>query len=69
MVRASDAEVVWDAEKKHWVVRIRSGEEVVRRPCKNGKQDLGDDELRSLAVETAHEDGYELASDAVTVKR
>jgi hypothetical protein len=69
MVRASDAEVLWDAGKKNWVVRIRSGEEVVRRPCKGGKQDLSDDELRSLAVQTAHEDGYELPSEAVTVKR
>ena len=68
MVRANDAEVVWDAQKKDWIVRIRAGEEVVRRPCK-GSRDLPDEELRSLAVQTAHDDGYELVPDSVRVKR
>ena len=68
MVRANDAEVVWDAQKKDWIVRIRSGEEVVRRPCK-GARDLPDEELRSLAVQTALDDGYELVPDSVRVKR
>ena len=69
MVRANDAEVVWDEDKKHWIVRIRSGEEVVRRPCKQSAHDLPDEELRSLAVQTAHDDGYELELDSVRVKR
>ena len=43
MVRANDAEVVWDAQKKDWIVRIRAGEEVVRRPCK-GARDLPDED-------------------------
>ena len=69
MVRANAAEVSWDAQKKNWIVRIRSGEEVVRRPCKAGARDPGDEELRSLAVQTARDDGYELEAGAVTVKR
>ncbi len=69
MVRANDAEVVWDGQKKDWIVRIRAGEEVVRRSCKKSTRDLPDEELRSLAVQTAHDDGYELVPDSVRVKR
>ena len=69
MVKANRAEVFWDAQKKSWVVRIQAGEEAVRRPCKDGKKDLGDDALKSLAVQTAKDDGYEIAPEAVIVKR
>jgi hypothetical protein len=69
MIQASGAEVFWDSQKKNWVVRIRVGEEAVRRPCKGGKQDAADDTLRSMAVQTANEDGYELSIDAITIKR
>ena len=69
MVQASGGEVFWEAQKKAWVVRIQVGEEVVRRTCKNRKQDIGEDELRSLAVETAKDDGYELPAEKVVVKR
>jgi hypothetical protein len=69
MVHANDAEVVWDEQKKDWIVRIRTGEEVIRRPCKKGSHDLSDEELRSLAIQTAHDDGYELVPDSVRVKR
>ena len=68
MVRANGAEVFWEAQKKSWVVRIRVGEEVLRRTCKNTKRDSNDDELRTLAVETAMADGYELAAEQVAVK-
>jgi hypothetical protein len=33
-MRADLVEVSWDAEKSNWVVRIKSGEEVIRRHCK-----------------------------------
>jgi hypothetical protein len=69
MVRADAAEVVWDAQKKSWVVRIRRGEEVIRRPCRKSGPDLADEALRALAVSTARDDGYELAAAAVTIKR
>lgn len=69
MVKATGAEVLFDAQKKAWVVRIQVGEEVVRRTCKNTKGDLPDSELVTLAVQTAHDDGYELSADQVKVKR
>lgn len=69
MIKADKAEVSWDEQKKSWLVRIQVGEEVLRRTCKDGKHDLADDALRSLAVSTAADDGYELASDTVTIQR
>jgi hypothetical protein len=69
MVRATAAEVFWETTKKAWIVRIQTGEEVVRRTCKDAKHDADDNALRSLAVQTAHDDGYDLAPAAVTVKR
>ena len=69
MVRAHSAEVFWDPARKAWVVRIQVGEEAIRRACKDAKRDANDDALRSLAVQTAQDEGYELASDFVSVKR
>ena len=69
MVRATAAEVFWDAGKKAWVVRIQVGEEAVRRACKGAKRDADEGTLRALAVQTAQDDGYDLAAAAVSVKR
>jgi hypothetical protein len=33
-MRADHVEVSWDADKSNWMVRITSGEEVIRRHCK-----------------------------------
>jgi hypothetical protein len=69
MIKADKAEVSWDEQKKNWLVRVQTGEEVIRRHCKDAKEDASDDVLRSLAVSTATDEGYELASDTVTIKR
>lgn len=68
-LRADRAEVFWDSQKKQWVVRIQVGAEVIRRGCKGGAHDSEDGALRTLAVETARDEGYELPVDAVEVKR
>jgi hypothetical protein len=69
MLKADKAEASWDENKKNWVVRIQVGEEVMRRTCKESKHDLDDSALRELAVKTAADDGYQIAPEAVTVKR
>ncbi len=69
MVQASGAEVLWDGQKKAWVVRIQVGGEVVRRTCKDSNTEMTDEQLRSLALQTATDDGYELAADRVTITR
>jgi len=69
MVRANAAEVFWEESKKAWIVRIQVGEEAVRRTCKKAGRETGDDALRSLAVQTAHDEGYDLAVTDVSVRR
>ena len=60
MLRADSANVHWDADKKQWNVRVKLGEEVIRRPIPKTPQSAADDVLRSLAVETARADGYDV---------
>ena len=71
MTKADSAQVSWDAEKKHWVVRLQIGEEVVKRPCSKtrGTHDLDDEALRNLAVTTANDDGYALDLANISIAR
>ena len=70
MVKAGEAHVAWDSHSKRWSVRIQVGEEVVKRSAeKDLKPDAGDDQLRSMAVEIANNEGYDLERSAVTIAR
>ena len=70
MIKADSAAVTWDADKKHWRIRIQVGEEVIKRSYdRKLARDAGDDVLRSAAVETAHGDGYEIDPAAITIAR
>jgi hypothetical protein len=68
VMRADRVEVSWDEGKKSWLVRIESGEEVIRRHC---KEDRGADEakLRSAGLQTAKDEGYDVDAAAVAVKK
>ena len=65
-MRADQAQVSWDEKNKNWLVRIKVGEEVIRRRTKSAK-DTDDQALRSLAVKVAQEEGYELEPGKVSV--
>jgi hypothetical protein len=71
MTKADRAEVRWDLQKKRWQIRIQVGEEVIKRAAPGSKpaHDAGDEVLRSMALETARGDGYELDPAAVTIAR
>jgi hypothetical protein len=58
MLSADSAQVNWDTEKKHWSVRVKIGEEVIRRPIPEIPHTAADDELRSAALKTAKDEGY-----------
>jgi len=68
MLRADSANVSWDAEKKQWIVRVKVGEEVMRRHVPKTPQSAGDEVLRSVAVETAKDDGYEADPSTVEIQ-
>lgn len=67
MLSADSANVNWDREKKRWSVRVKIGEEVIRRPIPKIPQSAGDDVLRSAAVETAKADGYQVDPAKVAI--
>ncbi|HUI74420.1 MAG TPA: hypothetical protein VLX32_05710 [Candidatus Acidoferrum sp.] len=57
-MHADRVEVSWDSSKSNWIVRIQSGEEAIRRPCKVPK-DADEQTLRSLAQKTLQDEGYD----------
>ena len=67
-MRADRVEVSWDGGKASWLVRIASGEEVIRRYCKISK---GSDEqtLRSAVLETVRDEGYDPDPTNISMQR
>jgi hypothetical protein len=69
MIRAKEAKVEWNAEKKHWQVVIQVGAEVIRRPCPKNPKETGDADLRSVAIATARDEGYDVDARDVSIVR
>jgi hypothetical protein len=67
-MRADRVELSWDNGKSDWLVRIESGEEVIRRHCKESKN-ADETKLRAAALATAKDEGYEADAAQVSVKR
>jgi hypothetical protein len=67
-MRADRVEVSWDGGKSDWVIRIQSGDEVIRRHCKVPKE-ADEKTLRAKAEETVRDEGYEANAAAVSIKR
>lgn len=60
-MRADRVEVSWDNDKSKWLVRIASGEEIIRRPC-DLPRNADDQTLRTAAQKTATDEGYEIGT-------
>jgi hypothetical protein len=69
MTQTGEAKVEWNPEKKHWQVVIQSGAEVIRRQFTKTPQDAGDAELRTLAIQTARDEGYTMEETQVSIVR
>lgn len=67
-MRADRVEVSWDPPKSQWLVRIQNGEEVIRRHCKQPKE-ANEESLRSAAMKTVQDEGYEVSAEGVTIRR
>ncbi|HUL15356.1 MAG TPA: hypothetical protein VLV88_05120 [Terriglobales bacterium] len=67
-MHADRVEVSWDSAKSNWIVRIQSGEEAIRRPCKVPK-DADEQTLRSLAQKTLREEGYDQDVPEMIIRR
>jgi hypothetical protein len=67
-MRADRVEVSWDRDKDKWLIRIQAGEEVIRRHC-DIPRDADEQKIRAAAQKTLVDEGYELNSGQVVVKR
>lgn len=67
-MRADRVEVSWDPNKSKWLVRIQSGEEVIRRHCDVSKN-ADEQALRAAAEKTVRDEGYEFAPANLTIRR
>jgi hypothetical protein len=67
MTQTGSAKVQWNPEKKHWQVVIQVGAEVIRRQFSKTPQNAADPELRTLAVQTARDEGYTLDEANVSI--
>jgi hypothetical protein len=67
-MRADHVEVSWDAAKSKWLIRIESGEEVIRRHC-DAPKNADDQALRSAAQKTVRDEGYEADPSEISFRR
>lgn len=67
-MQADRVEVSWDPGKSKWLVRIQSGEEVIRRQC-NLPKGADDQTLRAAAEKTVQEEGYQVLAANLAVRR
>jgi hypothetical protein len=67
-MRADRVEISWDAAKSNWLVRIETGEEVIRRHCKAPK-DADELSLRSAVQKTVQDEGYEPDPAQILIRR
>lgn len=67
-MRVDRVEVSWDAEKHKWLLRIQSGEEVIRRYSPAPK-DADEQTLRSAVQKVVQDEGYETDPARITIRR
>ncbi|MGA8410004.1 MAG: hypothetical protein WB680_22725 [Candidatus Acidiferrales bacterium] len=67
-MRADHVEVSWDAAKSKWLIRIASGEEVIRRHC-DAPKDADDQTLRSAAQKTTEDEGFAVDLTSISIRR
>lgn len=67
-MHADRVEVSWDAGKSQWLVRIASGEEVIRRHCKMPR-DASEQSILSAARKTVQDEGYDADPAGISIQR
>jgi len=67
MTQTSSAQVQWIGDKKHWQVVIQVGAEVIRRHFDKTPAGAADPELKTLAIQTARDEGYTLDEAHVSI--
>src|SRR5258708_27820566 len=65
---ADRVEVSWDPGKSKWLVRMQSGEEVIRRYC-DAPKSADEQTLRAAAEKTVRDEGYQPNPAGITIPR
>ncbi len=68
MIRADNAKIEWNEEKKRWEIHIQVGEEVVKRPVPKPVAESGEAALKQAAIGIARDEGYELDPERVAIQ-
>jgi hypothetical protein len=67
-MRPDRVEVLWDTKKSKWLVRIETGEEVIRRHC-DAPKNADEPTLRSAARKTVEDEGYDVDLSSISIRR
>ena len=67
-MQADRVEVSWDGSKSKWLIRIVTGEEVIRRHS-DAPQNADEQTLRSVAQKTVADEGYEPDPARISIRR
>jgi len=67
-MRPDRVDVLWDVAKSKWLVRIETGEEVIRRHL-DAPKNADDQALRSVIQRTVEDEGYELDPTSISIRR
>ena len=67
-MRVDHVEVSWDADKHKWLLRVQTGEEVVRRYCAVPKN-ADEQSLRSAVEKVVQDEGYEPDPARIAIHR
>jgi hypothetical protein len=67
-MRLDSVEVSWDTQKSKWLVRLVSGDEVIRRHIE-ARKDADDPALRTAAQQTVKDEGYEADAAQISIKK
>jgi phosphomannomutase len=65
---ADRVEVSWDPGKSKWLIRMQSGEEVIRR-YSDAPKNADEQALRAAAEKTVRDEGYQLGPAGVAIRR
>ncbi|MGA7624572.1 MAG: hypothetical protein WCA91_13435 [Candidatus Acidiferrales bacterium] len=60
-------EVSWDTNKSKWLIRIETGDEVIRRHC-DLPRNADEQTLRSAAQKVVEDEGYEPDPNQISVR-
>jgi hypothetical protein len=67
-MRPDHVEVLWDAAKSKWLVRIETGEEVIRRHC-DAPKNADEPTLRSAVQKIVGDEGYDVDLTSISIQR